>query len=838
MQSRSSLFFAIVVVLTGLALWGYQKLPYRYGIDVKGGIRFVYSISQTADSKEKGNTLEQDRAATIRIMEARAQEGLGVNEATVQAKGANQIVIELPGFTDRAEARKVIGSTARLKAFHAKNVTTALRPRIYTKSKEETIDGTPVVFFQRTVGDNKPIGPDDPEYAQIIAQWGDPILQGADLADAKPLVNGQQIVPEFTFSREGATKMENWTRSVFNQGEHLAFVIDGRVLSIAPIKDGTILKADAFIDGEFDPKAVETLCKILREGALEVDLKNESDEQVDPSIGQDALDKIVKAGVVSYVIVCLFIIAYYGLPGIVAALALVLYGLYTITALKGLGATFSLAAIAAFVLSVGMAVDANILVFERIKEELRSGRPLLNAVDFGFKRALTAIIDSNACTILTSLVLFVLGTGPVKGFAITLIWGVLISFFTAITVTRALTISAIKMGLLNDPKFFAVKRNWFGEKFEEGADKNPLNIVGRTKRWFAISIVLIVVGLGFVGIGGIKPNVEFSGGYEAVYNLTSNQDLTTIRKALATNGLEKANVKIGSAPGGGRVAYITVPQTESVSDDLDVAKTQIAQAANLAVDEKSTVSNVGPTIRQETVSNAILGIVIATGLIMFYIALRFGVALGGMKNGIKFGVSAIIAMLHDGLFVFGAAGILGYFLGWEVSALFITAMLTVIGFSVHDTIVIFDRIRENLRRQTKGETFTHLVDKSVTQTVARSINTSMTAFVTLLILVFYGTTVPDIRFMCLTMAAGIAVGTYSSIFNASPILWLWNNATVKKHGEQADLMEEALREARLQARIELPVGATGETTPDASGQYGTVKRKQSAERGVQKIDED
>jgi SecD/SecF fusion protein len=846
LQSRSNLFFAIVLVLTGLTIWGYIAKPYAFGIDIKGGIRMVYSVAQTPESKVAGNTLEHDRNVAIRTLSQRASSGLGVVEANVQAKGTNQIVVELPGFTKIQEARDMMGSTARLEAYHAKNIATVKRPTKPYQIGDEVVEkGFPIVQFVEQYGSKRTIKYPSPEYAAIIAAWGAPIIQGSDLADAYPLTqpNGN-VIPSFKFSREGGAKMERWSRSVMDQGEHLAFVIDGKVLSIAPLKDGAILSDEAIIEGQFDPKDVARLTTLLREGALEVILSSESEQTIDASIGTGALEKIVIAGAASFALICVFLVSYYAVPGLVAALAMVLYALFTLTALKWLNATFSLAAIAAFILSLGMAVDANILVFERIKEELKAGRSVATAAELGFKRALSAIIDSNACTILTSLVLYILGTGPVKGFATTLIWGVLISFFTAITVTQALLHLAMKMKIASEPRHFALTRNWFGEKLEMKADTEPMDILGKTKTWFAISIVLIAIGAGFVAIGGIKPNVEFGGGYEGVYRITDQAaTMGSIRGSLSKAGFAKANVKLGTAQDKAtgnqvRVAYITVPPDAQVSQNNDEAKAQIAQAAGLVNDESASFTKVGPTIQKETVNNAILGVIIATGLIMLYIAMRFGVALGGFKNGIKFGVSAIIAMLHDGLFVVGMAGIMGFVMGWEISALFITAMLTVIGFSVHDTIVIFDRIRENLRRPHKGEAFAHLVNKSITQSIARSINTSMTAFITLLILVFFGTTVPEIKFMCLTMAAGIAVGTYSSIYNASPILYLWNKASIKRHGEQADLMLEAQREAKLRAKIALEPDEKV-YKDDSGGTYGQVKRKTSAkDKATHDIDDD
>ena len=836
MKSRSNLFLLAVVVLTGLSIWGYLKKDFAKGIDIQGGIRLVYSVEQTEESIEKGRSLDQDRASTIRTLLRRTSD-IGVVESAVYSKGIDQIVVELPGYTDIEEAKKLMGSTARLYCYFATNITTyetngaTRRTRRYRTGDEDLIQGMPVVWFTKTVGGGDPIKYGDPEYQRILDDWV-LILEGSDLSDARPRIRGDgSVVPEFFFSTEGARKMEAWSRSVLNQHENLAFVIDGRVLSIAPVQENVILTDGAFIEGQFDPAAVKRLTTLLREGALDVELNQESEQTIDASIGAGALDQIVVAGGVSFGLICLFLIFYYSVPGFIAAIAMCLYGLFTLTALKWLGATFSLAAIAAFVLSVGMAVDANVLVFERIKEELRAGRQLMTAVDLGFKRALSAIVDSNACTLLTCLVLFWLGTGPVKGFATTLIWGVLISFFTAFTVTRSLLTGWIKTKMGSDPKYFALQRNWFGEKMEEAAEGKPINILGGTKKWFTISIVLILSGMAFVVAGGIKPNVEFGGGYEGIYRLTdSNTTRSDISDSLLGNGIEKFNVKLGDAGQGEetfRVAYITVPTDVNLQpDDTDSLRAPLAEAAGLS-DENASFTAIGPTIQREMIQNAILGIIIAIGLIILYIAIRFGVALGGMKNGIKFGLSAIAALMHDALFVVGVAGFVGMMMGWEISALFITAMLTVIGFSVHDSIVIFDRIRENLRRPHRNETFEHLVNKSITQSVARSINTSVTAFVPLVILVIWGTTVPEIKFMCVTMAAGIAVGTYSSIFNASPILWLWNKATMRRHGEQAGLMLEAQREAKLRAQIALDTDTRAYR--DEEGQtYGQIKRRKSA----------
>ena len=842
MQSRNGYFLIAVAILAALSIWGVMTANWNLGLDVKGGVRLIYQVKQTQASIDSGNTLEQDVNAAIRVMTRRAASSIGVVEANVAKKGEDQIIVELPGTTDLETAKDVMGSTGRLIGYYAANVYSGTDARRYTTAESIDVNGIQEVQFSRLNSD-KTFGSDDEEFEKMIKDW-EVIIEGSDLARATPQTqpNGS-IVPSFVFSSEGAKKMREWTqkyRSARNR-PNLAFAVDGRVISVAPIKENTVLSDQAFIDGDFEAEAVQQLCQLLNDGALDVELQDLASETVDPSIGAEALDKIIFAGGVSFGVICLFLIVYYSLPGFIAMLAMLLYGLFTIAALLGINATFSLASIAALILSVGMAVDANVLVFERIKEELRNGRQLASAVPLGFKRALSAIVDSNACTIITAFVLFLYGTGPVKGFATTLIIGVAISFFTAFTVTRSFLIGAQKLGIGNDPKHYALKRNWFGERAEEGAAEKPIEILGRTKTWFALSAVLIGVGMVFVGMGGIKPNVEFGGGWEGVYHAPSDATKNSIDNTLADNGYPEANVKLGSGRDSDtgevvRLAYVTVPPSAELGEGAD-ANQKIAEAAGLST-EKSSFKEVGPTIQKETVQNAVKGVVLASVLIVLYLAIRFGVALGGFVNGMKFGLSAVAALLHDVAFVVGFSGIVGYLLGWEISALFITAMLTVIGFSVHDSIVIFDRIRENLRRPVKGESFEHLVNKSITQSVARSINTSVTAFVPLMILVAIGTPTPELKFMCLTMAAGIAVGTYSSIFNASPVLYLWNKFTMKRKGEQAGLVAEAAKEAKLRARIKMEAsGATAQS--ETESQYGTIKRRSSAvDQATQEIDED
>lgn len=846
MFSKSSSSYLFLLIVLALAVGSgilYQRQAYNYGLDVRGGVRLVYRMEFSKLSAEQAQNKQMVRDQVARIMTQRVGASLGVVEGNVQQKGADELIVELPGFKDVSQARATLGTSAKLRAYHARNVVTERSQfRQYVQAGEEKIGDATVVTFRRRSGDEKVLLPSDPEYQRMIAGW-DVILEGNDLATAFPEVQGNRTVPTFRFSADGSRKISDWSRRVMNRRELLAFVLDGKVLSIAPIQDNTILRDSAFIDGDFDPQYVKQLTQLLNAGALPVDLTEISSQTVDPTIGQKALEQMVFAGIISFAFVSFFLLVYYVFPGFVALIALCLYVLFTLAVLKAIGATFSLAAIAGFILSVGIAVDANILVFERFKEEMREGKPLMRAIDLGFKRAFPSILDSNACTVLTSIVLANLGTGPVKGFATTLIIGVVISLFTAVTVTRSLLIFLVGSGIGANPKFYGLERQWFGESLEATADSKPLQIVNTSKKWFLISGITIVVGLPFAFIGGLKPNVEFLGGFEAVYGVPASGGLTSaqIGANLERAGFKGSNVKFATADDQ-RLVYVTVPASQGLTAArAEQAKERISQASGLPQTELRGFSSVGPSVQQETWRNAILGVLISTALIVLYLTIRFGVSLGGARNGIKFGLSAVGALVHDVLVVVGVAAIVGYFLGWEVSALFITAMLTVIGFSVHDTVVVFDRIRENLRKPHQNEDFANLANRSVTQSFGRSINTSLTVIVSLAILIAFGTATPDLKFFCLAMLVGILSGTYSSIYNAAPILYLWDKAVMRRRGEEHGLIQEAERARLARIAMERELGlAQGAVTPEARTEsYSQVRRRSSVvEKSKTAIDDD
>lgn len=838
MQRRNSYYFLLLVLaLAVIAVAGVFQLKTVLGLDITGGIRMTYQVSVRPEEKTRNIQMETARQQIIDVLLNRAS-GLAA-EPVVSAKGDDQIVVEIPGVNNPAEAEAMIGSSARIQLYHARNVISGQdMNRQYRPEGRGEDPNKPEVKFQDTKT-QKEILPGSPEYKMMIAGWYE-ILSGTDVESAKQdPKNSTDYIPSMKFSNEGTRKMSGWSHMYAGKEEPIAIVLDGKVLSIANVQKEAILEGGCVIEGTFTPEYVRNLVNLVNGGSLPADLVSLGSNAVSPTIGQDAYNKILLAGGIAFVLISIYLMVYYAFPGIIAFLALMLYTGLTLTVLKFIGATFSLAGIAGFILSVGMAVDANILVFERVKEEMKNGKQLLSAIEIGFKRALPAIIDSNACTILTCVVLASIGSGPVKGFATTLIIGVLVSLFTAVTVTRSLLIFFVGSGIGNDKKYFAINRDWFGGFIKDGEHIMP--ILQKTKLWFAISVITILIGMVFWPMGGFKLNVELQGGTEATYGIVGEKTNNEIVESLEKNGMKGSTVKFATNEKG-KTAIISVPREIFAAEDdaalkdpknnkvdLNVRSQKIAQAAGIPDAKSEGITTVGPTLQKEVQMSAVKGVILSIILIVVYLALRFGFSVGGFKEGLKFGLSAIGALFHDILVVFFMAALFGFFFKWDISSLFLTAMLTIIGFSVHDTIVIFDRIRENLHHPEAGEDLQHLMNRSITQSFSRSINTSGTVVLTLMILVFFGTPSPDLKFFVVTMLIGILSGTYSSIYNASPILYLWDKAIVAKKGEKAGLIglakAENVKMAHIRAGNVQTVPRATTNTAEGGRSYGQVRRR-------------
>jgi SecD/SecF fusion protein len=516
----------------------------------------------------------------------------------------------------------------------------------------------------------------------------------------------------------------------------------------------------------------------LRYGALPVPLKVVENRSVGPTLGQDSVTRSIRAGTIGLIIVLLFMIIYYRLLGFMAALALVVYGLLNFALYKLLPVTLTLPAITGFILSIGMAVDANILVFERMKEELRAGRSLKLAMEHGFSRSWPSIRDSHISTLITCLILFWFGSNfgasVVKGFAVTLALGVLINLFTAITVTRTLLRFLYMLTgeeLKNKPSLLS-----FNLQQHEGVVPNwalPIfHIVDYRKFYYLISIIFIIPGLIAMIISitqygtPLKLSIDFTSGSLMELKFDQMPQPTEVRQIFTdfnSNGVDYNDTSVTTAE---RLGEQTILIRSKYLDDEAKAAVQAQMREKLGNFEELKFDAVGPTVGQEVTRAGAFAVLAAALAILIFLVLAFR----SVPNAMRYGVAAIIAMFHDILVTAGLFSLAGLFLDWEVDALFLTALLTVIGYSVHDTIIVFDRLRENSPRW-RTESFKTLCNRSILDTFSRSLITSLcTIFVVTAIFLYGGTTV---QHFTATIMIGIISGTYSSIFNAVPLLVSW-----------------------------------------------------------------
>ncbi len=763
--NQNRIMLAVILVLTVCAavisfnnrIFGLDSSP-KLGLDIKGGVRV---IMRAETEKYKGGKWTPEKLEAIRSILEKRVNATGVAEPLLITKLPDQIIIEMPGLKNEVEALKLIQSTANLQFYWLPQLgnKNGTRSAIWHVSqvKDPKTGGSDDVIVDATT--NLPISQTVLD-EQVFKQ--DPLVGGKDLlpnAEATIQGTGQPVI-QFEFNPEGGRIFEEFTRVPSHLGDFLAVFLDGKLLT-APTINGPI-PGKGIIEGNFTLESAKGLAEQLNAGALPVPLKVLETRKLEATLGAEAVKATTLAGAIGLILVLVFMMGYYRLPGVLASVALILYTLFSFALFKLWPVTLTLPGIAGFILSIGMAVDANILIFERVKEELRSGKTLRASIEAGFKRAFTAISDSNVCTLITCSVLYYFGTGPIKGFALTLGIGVAISMFTAITVTRTFLFALVGLGFAQNPKAYGLGTQW----------QPNLRVMSRKMFWLGISGVIIIPGMIFWAMGGIKKSIDFQGGTELNIPFATRHTSDEIQKALVSIDPRYADSRVVVSDDlNSKPAFVTTIRL-SLDERTKVIKDMIAKVGPLAQNrgvEDVAYSDVSGTISQELTFDAVKAVLVASVLIVLFLAFRFSI--GGFKEGLKYGLCAVAALLHDVLVVWGAFAILGYIFKWQIDSLFVTAMLTVIGFSVHDTIIVFDRMRENLQHRLKGENFSDLADRSIDQTIARSVNTSFTVILTLFALFFFGGAI--IHQFIGALLIGIISGTYSSIFNASVLLVLW-----------------------------------------------------------------
>lgn len=820
----------LIALLTVAAIVAAVLVSPKFGLDIKGGARVV--LEADLSKLPQGRKWDAEtRQAVLQTIENRINAN-GVSEPVITSKGDRQFVVEIPSIRNRNEVLEQLQTTAQLQFFYSPDwrtnrnqfgkydigrATGTDNRELYeitdTSTKKTFRDPFQINQELRTILESGTKAGDSAKETPLpAALQGQSAALGAtsvkveekdvkrldELAEemqnfntflgaAREELNGSDILPtarsgfdqsgrgaviELEFNDRGRTKFGNFTRD--HSQEVLMIYLDGRILT-APNINEPILNGHAQISGFATLKEAKQIADLLNGGSLPVPLKMLQLTTVEATLGDSAMKQSALAGLIGLAVVAIFMIGYYKVPGAIAVGALLLYTLFTYAIFVLIPVTFTLPGIAGFILSIGMAVDANILIFERTKEELRHGKGMRQAIEAGFQRAFSAILDSNVCTAVTSILLYYLGTGAVRGFALTLLIGVAVSMFTAITVSRTFLLLATQNGMANTPQAWGVERQI-----------NPhLNVVQRRFFWYGLSLAVIIPGIIFAVMGGFKPGIDFTGGSELTLKFPASvaANRIEIEKTIAAQGIEDPAAQMA----GDNTVFVRLPKQKEKGEVTAQQADQLvaALAEKFPGVTKEGFETIGSSISTELTRNALTSVLYSSIFIVIYLAFRFAAA-GGFASGIKFGVGAIIAMLHDVALLIGTFCALGYLLNWKIDSLFVTAALTVIGFSVHDTIVIFDRIRENVKVHNKGESFEQVVNDSINETFARSVFTSLTVVITLLALLIFGGAV--IRPLNAALLIGIISGTYSSIFNAAPLVVDWQkrfgtqNATGRSSG--------------------------------------------------------
>lgn len=705
---KSFLVFALLVASIFLSFPLEERI--NLGLDLEGGMHLVYNIDTEGLSKKEKKGISQRAVETIRN---RIDE-LGVKEPVIQPQGQHRILVQLPGVVNRDRALQIIGKTALLEF----------------KLVE---DDSEVIKKNQSEADSEHIWKEYEDERILLkkkALLTGKALSGAQVSYGSGFMNLPQVSVEF--NSEGAKRFAEITGK--HTGQRLAILLDGKVETAPAIRE-TIHNGQARITGDFSKKEATTTAMILRAGALPCPLHVEEERTVGPLLGQDSIEKGVKAIILGGIVVSVFVLIYYLFAGVVCILALIFDLLLILAGLSLFGATLTLPGIAGILLTVGMAVDANVLIYERIREELRLKKPLSMAIRLGYDRAFRTILDSNVTTLIAAVLLFIFGTGPIKGFGVTLSLGIIASMFTALVFTRVIF-------------EFLVSRKIIKNLF-------MLRLVGNTKfRFVSKGKIFLVVSLVVLASGGYFFNqekgdvfgIDFKGGQIQEYKFDNLVSLEELRTAFSEKGLSDISLYNYAAENtiGIKGSKDTYPQVKQVLENNYKGQYEIMR-----------IERVGPIVGRLLRNKAIFAIIFAILGILFYVTIRF--------KHFNFGFAAIIALFHDVLI---ALAFLVFF-SYKIDLLIVTALLTIAGYSINDTIVVYDRIRELTKRFSKQK-LPEIIDKALNQTLSRTFITSLTTFVIVLCLFLYGS--QNLSGFSFCLLVGIVSGTYSSLFIASPLV--------------------------------------------------------------------
>ncbi|MCM8781048.1 MAG: protein translocase subunit SecD [Candidatus Omnitrophica bacterium] len=727
---KRRLFFKGIFILAILGLSLYFAFPLNkrinLGLDLKGGMYLLLKV----DTSHLPNELRDDAAdRALEVIRNRIDQ-FGVREPSIQKQGVDEIVVQLPGITDRDRAVELIGKTALLEF----KLVLADLEKLRQAQAGNVPEGYELKYSQE---DNEPL---------LLEKQ--PVLTGDALSGA--FVRFEQMgIPEpvvaVEFNSEGAKKFAEITTN--NVGRRLAIVLDGKVQSAPRIKEA-IPSGQAVITGRFSVEQAQDLAIVLRAGALPAPMHIEEERTIGPLLGQDSIKKGIKASLIGGGLVFIFMTIYYVLAGIIADIALIFNLIIILGSLgilpilfPGVSATLTLPGIAGIVLSLGMAVDANVLINERIREELALGKTMQAAIVNGYSRAFSAILDSNVTTLIAAFLLFQFGTGPIRGFAVTLTIGILASMFTAIVVTRTIFEILLHFGLLKSLPMLKLIKD------------TKIDFIGKRIFFYIISLVVIITGLTSFLIKGQKAyGIDFVGGQLQEYRFKTPPDIENLRSVLKDLGLGDALIQQFREDPRTVLIKTTEDKAQALTNKLkEVFPQQDVQILRL--------EHVGPVAGKHLKIKALSSIFWSLLGILIYIALRF--------KHLNFAVAGIVALFHDVMVALGFMSLTGR----QIDLLSVTAFLTIAGYSINDTIVIYDRVRENMRlfpRLNLGG----LINLSVNQTLSRTVLTSGVTLLVVISILFYGGEV--LGNFAFALLVGFISGVYSTVYIASPLVLTWD----------------------------------------------------------------
>ena len=749
-MSKSKSFIAILLVVACAVFFGFMDYAgigpnkagsaseIKLGLDLAGGVSITYqAVGEKAPS-------DQDMDDTINKLQQRVERYS--TEAQVYKEGNDRITIEIPGVYDANAILQEIG-----------------RPGTLYFLRQYASDGTP--NYSMGITETGESGYVLNHTIDEITADGKVVLVGTDVKDAqaggvKDSMGNTEIVVSLTFTDEGSEKFHQATKEAYLNGETIAIYYDGNFVSVPKVK-GEISQGTAQISPMEDFETAEKVASTIRIGGLSVELEELRSNVVGAQLGQEAIKTSLLAGLVGFAIVAVFMVIIYYALGFTSVIALSLYAVLEILLINGFGITLTLPGIAGIILSIGMAVDANVIIFARLREELRTGKTVESSIKVAYSKALSAILDGNITTLIAAAVLWIMGSGSIRGFAQTLALGICLSMFTAIVITKLLLNAFVGIGI-RDPKWYGVAK-----------EARKIDFVGKRMPFFIGSFAVILAGIVMLFINSnmasrghsLNFSLDFLGGTQTTVSFDRDYSLNELNDLMVSD-IEKivndASVSVTKVQGNNQVIF----KTKTLSAEERELMAEYFEN-NYGIDAQSIqAESISSTISKESQRQTIIAVIVACVCMLIYIWFRF--------KDIRFGASSVLALTHDVLVTLAFYA----FAYVSVGSTFVACMLTIVGYSINATIVIFDRVRENLKEASGKFELKDIVNDSISTTLSRSIFTSLTTFIMVVTLYIFG--VSSVKDFALPLMVGIICGTYSSIFLAGSMWFVFRKWFAKK----------------------------------------------------------